>query len=72
MEPVGRVDSLPVHYWDSFGGDRGPGVPHQPHHHQSHEGSAHCQSSQAVEDGQGYQISVGYGYASFAPGDLQK
>ena len=68
MEPAGCINSLLITHWDMSGGNRGSCVPHQPDYYQGYEGSQNCKSSQASQDGQGYQSPFGYCYASFTPG----
>ena len=68
MEPARCLHSDPVSNRHLSGGDRGPGVPHQPHHHQGDEGAQDCQGAQASQDGKGYKISSRHCHASFTSG----
>ena len=70
MEPAGRVHCLPLHHRHRSGGDPGPGVPHQPHHHPRDAGPQDRQGPQAAQDGQGYPGSAGHGHAGIAAGRL--
>ena len=48
MEPARCFYCLPVYHWNSFGGNRRPGLPDKPHHHQGDEGPEDRQGPQAA------------------------
>ena len=73
MEPAGRFYSFSLNNWHRSGRDPRSSLPDQSNYNPSDESPEDCPSSEAPQNGQGYQGSAGHSDASTPSGiiDIQ-